>query len=454
MPSEPDRPLGADFTARVLASLPAADRSRRRRRRLASLTRPAGAILFGLVAGLIGMSTLPAYGADGARVAVRAVSWLVVGQSISRNLSGQLLGDLRLEWLPAATAVLLLATVALGAQRHMRRARAEGGGTMPFDGPAGPDSALPSIDGRNALISLLALVVLAAGLVPAMAFGRGNVRLGDLQIDRPDVLPGTVLVLAGDVRILGRTAAPLIVVGGDVTIEGQAQDDVVAVLGSVLLQPGSVAGRDVVAVGGRILRGDGSLVMGNVAGQELRWTGSAIRSESDLPGAALARARLSLLGAAAGMMLAIAAVTLVPWLVVLTAATGRGAPLQSGLLGLAGLACGPLLIVPLGLSLVGAPLAAILAIALVLCWWLGAASVGFLLGRRLLGRRGRESSLTRAALIGGAVLGAVVGVPVVGGVVLVLAGAAGAGAVLLVLIEGEFGSARGPEATMGMVAYE
>jgi hypothetical protein len=454
MPSEPDRPLSPDFTARVLAGLPAADGARRRRRRLALVSRPAFAVLLGLVFSLIGASALPAYGAEGARVAVRAVSWMVVGQSVARNLSGQLLGDLRLQWLPGATAVLLLVTVGLGAQRHMRRARLDGGEMMSTDGPAGRDTELPAIDGRNALISLLAFVVLAAALVPALAFGRGNVHLGSLQVDRDDMLPGTMLVLAGDVRIAGQTSAPLIVVGGDVTIHGRARDDVVTVLGSVLLEPGSVAGRDVVAMGGRILRGDGSVVMGNVAGQELRWTGSEIRTESDLLGALVARARLALLGAVAGTMLAISAVTLVPWLVILTAATGRGAPLQSGLIGMAGLACGPLLIVPLGLSLVGVPLAGILAIALILCWWLGAASAGFLLGRRLLALGGRDGSLTRASLIGGALLGAIVGIPVVGGVVLVLAGAAGAGAVLLALIEGEFGSARAPEATMGMMAYE
>jgi hypothetical protein len=100
------------------------------------------------------------------------------------------------------------------------------------------------------------------------------------------------------------------------------------------------------------------------------------------------------------------------------------------------------------------PLAGILAIALVFSWWLGAAATGFLLGRRLLARLGSEGSLTRATLLGGALLGGMVGIPVVGGVFLVLAGAAGAGAVLLALIEGEFGSVRGPESTVGMMAYE
>jgi hypothetical protein len=147
-------------------------------------------------------------------------------------------------------------------------------------------------------------------------------------------------------------------------------------------------------------------------------------------------------------------VTLVPWMVVLTASTGRGAPLHSGLIGLAGLACAPLLIVPLALSLVGAPLAAILAVALVLSWWIGAASFGFLAGRRLLRLFGREGSLTRAALLGGGLLGSLLGVPVIGGVLIVLFGAAGAGALLLALIEGEFSPARASEATIGMVVYE
>src|SRR5438093_11020077 len=115
------------FTAGVLARLPAADRARARRRRIAALSRPTFAVLLGLLGALAGASALPAYGADGARVAVRAVSWLVVGQSVARNLSGALIGDLSLEWLPIGTAALLLATVGLGAKRHMGRPeRADG----------------------------------------------------------------------------------------------------------------------------------------------------------------------------------------------------------------------------------------------------------------------------------------------------------------------------------------
>ncbi|HEY3082589.1 MAG TPA: hypothetical protein VGM69_22100 [Chloroflexota bacterium] len=448
--------LDARFVRRVLERLPDADRHRRRRRVVAALGRPAVAVLVALLSGLVGASALPAYGATSARVAVRAVSWLMVGQSIATNLSTQLLGDLHLQWMPVATAVLVLATIAYGANRRMRRVRqpalesGEGNGGPTMTEGAAP----PSIQGRNLLVALMALVVIGAALVPAMALGRGTVHVGPVQIQPGETLNRTLLVVAGDATIAGRSAQPLIVLGGDVRIESRADDDVVAIGGNVLLGESAVASRDVVAIGGRVLRADGATVLGNVAGQELRWTGSKINSEHDLLSAFVIRFRLALLGAAAGLLLAIAAVTLVPWMVVLTAATGRGAPAKSGLIGLAGLACAPLLIVPLALSLVGAPLAGLLGIALALSWWIGAASFGFLAGRRLLRLLGRDGSLTRATLVGGALLGSFVGLPLVGGVAIVLAGAIGAGAFLLALIEGEFGSARAPEATIGMVAYE
>src|SRR5437870_8587040 len=162
------------FTAGVLARLPAADRARARRRRVAALSRPTFAVLLGLLGALVGASALPAYGADGTRAAVRAVSWMMVGQSVARNLSGSLIGELSLEWLPIGTAALLLATVGLGARRHMRR---------PDNEAAGERDVL-MIDGRKALVSLLALVVIGAALGPALAFGRGYVHLGKLRVER------------------------------------------------------------------------------------------------------------------------------------------------------------------------------------------------------------------------------------------------------------------------------
>ena len=447
--------ISADFTQRVVSQLPRADRSRRRRRLFANLGRPAVAILISLLLAIGGATTLPAYGAEGARVAVRAMSFAVVGQSVANNIIVNLLVDLQIGWLPVVATILVLLTVALGAQRHMRRTGVLGGTTMNDENhPRWSRTRPGGMGGRNVLVSLLSLVIAAAVLVPALAIGRGAVRLGDLEIAPDEKLTRTTLVIGGDVQILGRTAAPVIVLAGDITVIGRAEDDLVTFPGTIRLAPGSVVVRDVVAIGGSVLRSEDAQIQGNVAGQQFPWSGAIVRSESDLAGMILTRVRLGLLGAIAGALLAVAAVVIVPWLVVLTAATGRGATMQSGLIGLAGLACGPLVIVPLALSLVGAPLAVLLGMALFICWWLGAASTGFLLGRWLLRLRKRDSSLTRATLLGGAVLGTLLGIPMIGGVALVLIGAVGAGAVLLSLIEGEFGSVRAPESTVGMMAYE
>ena len=456
IPDAGGRPsVSTDFTRRVVGQLPRADRSRRRRRMIADLGRPAVAILVSLLLALGGATTLPAYGAEGARVAVRAVSIAVVGQAVANNIVVHLLGDLRLGWLPVVATLLVLLTIAFGAQRHMRRTGVLGGTTMNDENrPHGSRTRPGVMVGRNVLVSLLALVIAAAVLVPALAVGRGAVRLGDLEIAPDEKLTRTTLVIGGDVLILGRTASPVVVLGGDITVVGRAEDDLVTFPGTVSLAPGSVVMRDVVAIGGSVLRAEDAQIQGNVAGQQFPWSGAIVRGESDLLGTIVSRVRLGLLGAIAGALLAVAAVVIVPWLVVLTAATGRGATMQSGLIGLAGLACGPLVIVPLALSLVGAPLAILLGMALFICWWLGAASTGFLLGRWLLRLRKRDSSLTRATLLGGAVLGTLLGIPMIGGVALVLIGAVGAGAVLLSLIEGEFGSVRAPESTVGMMAYE
>src|SRR5436305_1010661 len=82
------------------------------------------------------------------------------------------------------------------------------------------------------------------------------VLLGTLNGAADETLTGTTIVIAGDAVVAGRTQSPLVVVGGDARIEGRADDDVVAVLGNVKLAPGSVAARDVVAAGGRVLRAD------------------------------------------------------------------------------------------------------------------------------------------------------------------------------------------------------
>ncbi|TAK25503.1 MAG: hypothetical protein EPO26_03820 [Chloroflexota bacterium] len=432
------------FTRSVLERLPAADSTRQRRRFVAGASRPAFAILAALIAASIGASALPAYGATSARAAVRAVSWAVIGQSVSSNIGRQIVGDLNLDWLPGASAAIVLAAIVIGAH-HSMRARSH---RLTSTGEARGSGPLES---RRVLVTLMALVVFGASLVPLMALGRGTVHLGRFNVPYGESLDRTLLVVGGDADIEGTTRAPLMVVWGDARIHARSTDDIVTVGGNIYLGPTAIAERDVVALSGRVLRADGAVVHGNVAGQELRWTGNAFGADANLANTALARIRLTLLGAAAGLLLAIAAVTVVPWIVVLAAATLRGAPGGSSLVGLVGLSCGPLLIVPLGLSLIGAPLAGLLALALALAWWLGSSAVSMLIGRWALRAIRRDGSMTRATLVGGALVGSLLGIPIAGGAVIVLCGAVGAGAVLVALIEGEFGNSHVP---LEMMVYD
>ncbi len=432
--------MGADerFVAAVRARLPAADRERRRRRVVAFLSRPAVALFAALSLAIVGASALPVYGATSTRAAVRAVSWLVVAQSAGSNLSAQLIDQLRLGWLPLATAAIVLGGVVMGAWFRLR-VRKEGG----------------DVDERSerrvntALLSLLLLVVIGAAVMPATAIGRGSVHVGNLTIAEDATLDRPQIVLAGDLDLRGVASRPIVVVWGDAYVRQVSSDDVVVIGGSILLDAGSVVERDVLALGGRILRADDAVVVGNIAGQELRWTGSNVDSAPEAAAALLARLRLAFLGAAAGVLLVMAAITVVPWVVVLSAATARGSAVKSAALGAVGLAGGPLIVVPLGLSLVGVPLAGLLAVALTLAWWLGTAAVSLLLGRALLRLAGWDGSVIAAGVVGGAILGGSVGVPVIGAIAIVVGGSIGAGAVLLALVEGEFGSNR-----QELVAYE
>lgn len=91
--------------------LPAADRARRRRRVLTVIRPTAAALAGALLISLLSLSALPAYGAEGARTATMAVSWLVVGYSVWTNFASAYLSFLGLTFLPVVTAAILLAAI-------------------------------------------------------------------------------------------------------------------------------------------------------------------------------------------------------------------------------------------------------------------------------------------------------------------------------------------------------
>jgi hypothetical protein len=88
--------------------------------------RPTVAALAGaMLISLLSLSALPAYGAEGARTATMAASWLVVGYSVWTNFANAYLSFLGLTFLPVVTAMLLLTAVVVATfslPEHNRRA--------------------------------------------------------------------------------------------------------------------------------------------------------------------------------------------------------------------------------------------------------------------------------------------------------------------------------------------
>jgi hypothetical protein len=114
-------------------------------------------------------------------------------------------------------------------------------------------------------------------------FAQSERRESDRQVERPitpeSPAPGTTTEsrrlhrAEGDrVRVFGdvtvredeEVTGQIVAVLGSVRIDGEVGDQVVAVLGSVHLGPKAVLHRDVVSVGGRVWRSEGSQVLGGV----------------------------------------------------------------------------------------------------------------------------------------------------------------------------------------------
>lgn len=296
-----------------------------------------------------------------------------------------------------------------------------------------------SLKGFSPLVILLTSLILISGIVPFVAVARGAVHYSDYRVTAGEVLEHPLIVVGGTVTIDGETRAPLLSLGGRIINGGRAHDDLVVVGGTVHLASGSLVEGNVVALGGRIFRSDSATVGGNVAGTEFLWSGAELLRSGDPAPIIAARIRMGLLGMISGVLLAFAATTFLPWPIILSATTASEQPIRSGLVGVTGLACVPLLIIPLALSLVGLPLALFLALALFGAWIIGLATAGLILGRHLMGLWTDESSLLTATMLGLAAIGSLQALPVVGGLMIVLAGGLGAGALALGVTAGELG---------------
>ena len=242
------------------------------------------------------------------------------------------------------------------------------------------------------------------------------------------------IVLSGRADIpRGRTVGQVVVFRGVASIQGVAHGDVVVFSGRV-----SVAGQ----VSGNVVALDGAVVLASTAqirGDVISRGTVAVRKGAQVQGEIRENVPLSMRGpveilgplatwlavSISGLLLGLVLLWVAPRASESVVATARRAPWASAGWGIGMLVGLPFIALVLALTLVGLPLALVVALALGFAMFVGYAWAAWVLGRALLPPpRGRIV----AFLAGFAILRLVGAVPVIGGVTWVLAGAFGLGA--------------------------
>lgn len=285
--------------------------------------------------------------------------------------------------------------------------------------------------------SLWLLAVLLALAMPFLILLRGDLWLGPADIDAANSPGHSLVVVGGDVSVQEGMDYPLVVILGDVRVAGPMANALVVLGGNVYLDRSAIVDDAIVVLDGQVFRAPGAMIQGTIGASVRDWTGQREvgRSLGDVD-----LMRQSRLGLAAGLgllLVCLAVVALLPWSVVMTAATCRRYPIRSGLAGLTGVLAVPFVVLPLTLSLVGLPLAILLGFGAVLLWLVGLTALGFMIGQRLLGRRPERSSFLRVLIVGLAPILLALAVPVLGPLVVGAAGVLGAGARIVSFVERE-----------------
>lgn len=285
------------------------------------------------------------------------------------------------------------------------------------------------------ILWLVAILLVAA--MPMVIVARGDVWLGSARFAGTDRLTHPLIVLGGNVTLQNGGDAPLIVLGGDVVANGALTDDLVTVGGNVYLDEHAVVSGTLLTLAGQAYRAPGARVDGI--------SSASLRTWSDYPSTNRPAERVDLigqvrLGLAAGLgllLLCLVVAALLPWSIVVTAATTRYMPIRSALAALTGVVAVPLLALPLVLSLIGLPLALLLGMGAAVVWLVGLTAAGLLVGRWILDGDPRTHGYLRVVLVGLAPILLALAIPVLGPLLVGAIGFWGAGARMVSFVEKE-----------------
>lgn len=316
-------------------------------------------------------------------------------------------------------------------------------------------------------LALLIALTLALSAAPAWAQGRGRGGAmcagGNTTVESGEIVDSLALfgcngivksgaTVSGDAVVFGgnltvekdaRVNRNVAIFGGNATIGGQVQGDVAILGGAVSLEPTAVVDGSLHVLGGGYSKADGAIVRGGISQENnFRFSPSFGRvflqpftgfngvpgsiNGVDLVGFGLLRGLITALALAAlGALLVVFFPQ--PTQRVMAAAQGSFGPSLG--VGCLTLLVAPMLFLLLLITIVGP---VILVIALAAAWIFGWIAVGYLAGQKILEALKVREILPVLAVIVGLLLLAIVGeVPCLGGLVSLLIGTLGVGAVVL-----------------------
>jgi len=230
---------------------------------------------------------------------------------------------------------------------------------------------------------------------------------GNATLEEDSTVTGSVVVFGGELIAQGHIQKDAVVMGGSADINGQVNGDLVLLGGVIVVGPQAEVKGDLVVIGGNLERDPLAQVHGRVVRgfAERRPLPNAPSSPGVVARTWDARHALvkSLWNGIQALVLAGLAALFALFAPRPLERTGRAAehyPWQTVAVGLAASLLAIGLIVILAITILGLPLALLVAMILGLAYLLGLMGLGWLLGHRLLRALGREWPLAAEAALG------------------------------------------------------
>ena len=298
------------------------------------------------------------------------------------------------------------------------------------------------------IIRITALLVLLVVLaLPSTVFAKGLaddkvVFGGTYTLESGEVLDGDLGILGGVVVLEEDSivAGDIVQFGGSLEVSGEVQGDIVAFGGTVDLTDSAIVARNVVSLGGSVDQAAGTQLRGNLVENPGAIMAPDLVQDFRMPVIRLGVSPVFnfawlLARAILWAALAILVVLFLPTQTERVAHTASGQPFVSGGLGLLTAVLLPPVMLLLIITICLIPVSILLGITVAVTWAFGLISLGYVVGKRLADMAKQEWAPALAAALGTFILMLVVNgigmIPCVGGIVQLLVGAVGLGAVLL-----------------------